>query len=329
MLTTTRRSLLASMTAGAVLQMLGRTPALASSLAVEPIEAGFFPVSGGAGWYRLNGREHFASGKTPLVVAHGGPGFSHHYVLPLVELADERPVIFWDQLDSGNAQRPNDPANWTVERFVSEIDALRAALKLDRLAFFGNSWGGSLAIEYAATQPPGLVATVISSPLVSTERWIADNTAYREELPEDVQATLDEHEEAGTTDSEAYQDAAMVFYRRHLNRQDPWPEELNRSFEVFNPDLYVAMWGPTEFNATGTLKDYDATAMLSQIEVPALFTAGEFDEATPEAVREFAGMVPNASVEIIEDASHTAFLEQRERYLEVVRTFLHEHAQDA
>lgn len=329
MLKSTRRSVLAGIAAGAAVHTFGRAPAFASALAVEPTEAGFFPVEGGAAWYRLNGREHFARGRTPLVVAHGGPGFSHHYVLPLVELADERPVIFWDQLDSGNSQRPNDPANWTVARFVSEIDSLRAALGLDRLVFFGNSWGGSLAIEYAALQPPGLLASVISSPLVSTERWIDDNTAYRRELPEDVQATLDRHEEAGTTDDQEYQDAAMVFYRRHLNRQDPWPEELNRAFEVFNPDLYVAMWGPTEFNATGTLKDYDVTEKLSQIDVPALFTAGEFDEATPEAVREFAAMVPNGEVEIIEDASHTAFLEQKERYIEVVRAFLNEHAQDA
>jgi proline iminopeptidase len=82
-------------------------------------------------------------------------------------------------------------------------------------------------------------------------------------------------------------------------------------------------------NATGTLKDYDATDKLSKIAVPALFTAGEFDEATPTAVREFASMVPNASVEIIPDASHTAFLEQRDAYLAVLRKFLNEHAQNA
>lgn len=328
MLHSTRRTFMAGAAAGAALAGFSLS-ARAAALVPEPIEAGLFPVRGGAAWYRLNGREHFARGKTPLVVAHGGPGFSHHYVLPLVELSDDRPVILWDQLDSGNSERPANPDNWTVERFVSEIDDLRAALGLDRLVFFGNSWGGSLAIEYAALQPPGLVATVISSPLVSTRRWIADNTAYRKELPAEVQAVLDEHEAAGTTDSQEYQDAAMVFYRRHLNRQDPWPAELERSFEVFNPDLYVAMWGPTEFNATGSLKDYDATGKLAKIAVPTLFTAGEFDEATPTAVKEFAAMVPSARVEIIAGASHTAFLEEREAYLAAVRAFLDENAQDA
>ena len=68
---------------------------------IEPTKAGFVPVKGGRIWYRMNGNEHFAKGKTPLIVIHGGPGFSHHYLLPLVDLADERPVILYDQLDSG------------------------------------------------------------------------------------------------------------------------------------------------------------------------------------------------------------------------------------
>lgn len=91
---------------------------------------------------------------------------------------------------------------------------------------------------------------------------LADNTAYRKQLPADVQKTLDEHEAAGTTDSQEYQDAVMVFYKRHLCQMDPWPQELLRAFELANFDLYVTMWGNTEFNATGTLKDYDGTARL-------------------------------------------------------------------
>ena len=77
------------------------------------------------------------------------------------------------------SDRPNSPVNWKVERFISEIDALREALGLDRVFVFGNSWGGTVAAEYAISQPAGLVAVVLSSPLISTERWIADNTEYR------------------------------------------------------------------------------------------------------------------------------------------------------
>jgi proline iminopeptidase len=288
---------------------------------IEPTKAGFVPVKGGRIWYRMNGNEHFAKGKTPLIVIHGGPGFSHHYLLPLVDLADERPVILYDQLDSGHSDRPNSPVNWKVERFISEIDALREALGLDRVFVFGNSWGGTVAAEYAISQPAGLVAVVLSSPLISTERWIADNTEYRNQLPDDVKKVLDTHEAAGTIESKEYMDAVMVFYNRHLNRMDPWPAELNRSFEIFSPDLYVTMWGNTEFNATGTLKNYDASDRLSRIKVPVLYTCGEYDESTPKANKHFASLTPNAEVKVIPDASHTAFLENRKLYMTILREF--------
>jgi proline-specific peptidase len=140
----------------------------------DPEIAGYVAVDGGRVWYRINGTEHFAAGKMPLLVIHGGPGFSHHYLLTLTDLADERPVILYDQLDSGNSDRPGDPANWTVGRFVDEVDHVRNALGLDRLVVLGSSWGGSVAASYAIRQPPGLVGLMLASPLISTERWIAE-----------------------------------------------------------------------------------------------------------------------------------------------------------
>jgi L-proline amide hydrolase len=134
----------------------------------DPEVAGYVAVEGGRIWYRLNGTEHFAEGKMPLLVIHGGPGFSHHYLLTLTDLADERPVILYDQLDSGNSERPGDPANWTVERFVDEVDYMRNALGLDRLVVLGSSWGGSVAASYAIRQPPGLVGLVLASGLSVT-----------------------------------------------------------------------------------------------------------------------------------------------------------------
>lgn len=163
---------------------------------------------------------------------------------------------------------------------------------------------------------------MLASPLISTERWIADNTEYREQLPEETQKILDEHEAASTTDSAEYQEAVMEFYTRHLNRMHPWPAELNRAFELANLDLYVTMWGNTEFNATGTLKDFDVSGDLGRIEVPSLVICGEYDEATPAACKDFAAKVPNAEVEIVEDASHTSHLEQREAFMGKLRAFL-------
>ena len=66
--------------------------------------------------------------RLPLILIHGGPGFPSDYLEPLGALGDERPVYVWDQLGCGRSDRPSSAALWTVERFVQEFDAVRAAL---------------------------------------------------------------------------------------------------------------------------------------------------------------------------------------------------------
>ena len=287
---------------------------------VGPENSGFVDVESGRVWYRENGLRH--GDKPALLCIHGGPGFDHRYMLPLVDLAEAYRVVFYDQLDAGASDKPGDAANWRVERFVAEVDAVRTALGLERVVVIGNSWGGSVAAEYAITRPAGLAGVVLSSPLINTRRWIADNTAYRNQLPAEVRAALDEHEAAGTTDSAAYQEAAMAFYRRHFCRMDPWPEDVQRSFDEANLDCYGTMWGPSELAAIGTLADYDCGERLHEIEAPTLFTCGEHDEATPTACRQYAVRVPGAEVAVIEDASHVAFAEQRAEYMALMRDFI-------
>ena len=287
---------------------------------VGPENSGFVDVEGGRVWYRENGARD-DNGLAVLCI-HGGPGFSHHYMLPLVDLADAYRVVFYDQLDAGNSDKPGVPANWRIERFVAEVVAVRAALGLERVVVIGNSWGGSVAAEYAITRPRGLAGVVLSSPLINTRRWIADNTAHRKRLPAEVQAALDAHEAAGTIASAAYQEATMVFNRRHMCRMDPWPDDVRRSVDEANLDCYGTMWGPSELAATGTLADYDCGDRLHQIEAPTLFTCGEHDEATPAACRDFAALVTGAEVAVIADASHMAFFEQRAEYIALMRGFI-------
>jgi proline iminopeptidase len=60
-------------------------------------------------------------------------------------------------------------------------------------------------------------------------QWAAEASRRGAGLPADVQATLGRHEAAGTTEACEYQEAMMVFYRRHVCRLDPWPEPLVRA----------------------------------------------------------------------------------------------------
>jgi hypothetical protein len=66
-----------------------------------------------------------------------------------------------------------------------------------------------------------LRSIILANPVINAHRWIADCTAYRALLPQDVQEVLDKHEADGSVLDDAYQDAVMVFYKRHLCRCEP------------------------------------------------------------------------------------------------------------
>jgi proline iminopeptidase len=279
---------------------------------------GYIPVTGGSVWYQAVN----TGNGIPLLTLHGGPGSPHDYLEPLGILANERPVIFYDQLGCGKSERPDDTTLWQRSRFVEELDQIRQVLKLERIHLFGHSWGSMLAIDYALSKPDGLISLILASPALSIPRWLNDLGNYRKSLSIEIQETLEEHERNNTTDADEYQAASMEFYRRFLCRLHPWPEPLERTLGGEGTIVYKTMWGPSEFYMTGNLMDYDCTARLGEIDIPTLFTCGRYDEATPEATAWYQSLLPASELAVFEQSAHMAHLEETERYLQTVRNFL-------
>jgi L-proline amide hydrolase len=284
----------------------------------------------GWSWYRVDG-DLPAGESAPLVILHGGPGVAHDYVEPISELARTagRPCVLYDQIGCGRSQHlPDAPADfWTVELFRRELAALLDHLGIaGRYHVLGQSWGGMLGMEHAVTRPAGLRSLVVANSPASIPLWIEETGRLRSLLPADVQAVLTEHETAGTTDSPEYEQAVMRFYERHLCRI-PFPDGLERSFAQLaeDPTVYHTMNGPSEFHVVGHLQEWDITSRLSGIDIPVLVISGEHDEATPAVVRPLVDALPNARWELFEGASHSTHLEQPDRFLELVESFLASH----
>jgi proline iminopeptidase len=283
-------------------------------------EEGYVEVPGGRVWYQIAGADRPG---VPLLCLHGGPGMPHDYLEPLAGLAASRPVVFYDQLGCGRSDRPDDDSLWTSDRFVEELAVLRTALGLDRLHLFGNSWGGWLALQYTLDRRPELASLILSSSPPSVSRWIADCAELRAGLDQPVRDVLDSHEAGGYFSCPEYQWAITQFYRRHLCRQSPWPDCLERTFAGMGGNVYETMWGPSEFGpVTGRLRDWEVTDRLGEIGVPALVTGGRYDEARPAHVAMLAEGIRDAELVIFENSAHLAFIEEREPYLRVVEAFL-------
>jgi proline iminopeptidase len=285
-----------------------------------PATEGYIQVTGGKVWYRIAGADKKG---ISLLLVHGGPGAPHDYLEPLEALSDERPVIFYDQLDCGNSERSKDTSLWRTERFVEELGQVRAALKLEKVHILGQSWGSMLALEYYVRKnPEGIVSFIFSGPYFSSKRWSADQRKWISELPEAVRGMIEKTEASGDYSSQEYQDAMNVFYGRHLCRLDKWPDCMTRTMEKMGTDVYTYMWGPSEFTITGILKDADVSGELHKLKMPVLFTCGEYDEAAPETTEYYHSLVQGSEMYVLKGASHEHNLEKPEEYNGIIRAFL-------
>lgn len=282
------------------------------------IKEGFIEVTGGKVWYQKHDSK---KEQTPVIVLHGGPGSSHYSMQGLKVLAEDRPVIFYDQLGCGHSERPNDPSLWNIDRFVEELSQVRESLFLEEVHILGHSWGTTLAAAYLLTKPEGVKSVIFSSPCLSAPLWEEDQNENRKQLPEDVQETLKKCENNGTTNSEEYKEATIEFYKRFVCRLDPYPEFLKQGAKYKNPDVYNIMWGPSEFCVMGNLKNFDCTKRLNEITIPALYTCGRYDEATPKSTQYFSRLTPNSNFHVFENSAHMPYVEEPEEYYRVIRDF--------
>jgi L-proline amide hydrolase len=282
-------------------------------------------------WVQITASDNARPGALPLFVLHGGPGMAHNYVRNIAELAGEtgRTVIHYDQIGCGNSTHlPDAPAEfWTPDMFVDEFHTVRAAIGIDEYHLLGQSWGGMLSAEIAVRQPVGLASLAICNSPASMALWMAAADELRAQLPPDTQAALIRHEQAGTVTDPEYLAATDEFYRRHVCRVVPTPQDFVDTVVQMEaePTVYHTMNGPNEFHVLGTLRGWSIIDRLHQITAPTLVIAGEFDEATPATWQPYVERIADATSHVFPGTSHCTHLEKPEEFRDVVAEFLASH----
>jgi L-proline amide hydrolase len=288
---------------------------------------GFAPFSGFRTWYRVDG--DLRAGPPPLLVVHGGPGYTHDYLESFARFADSgRAVILYDQLGNGRSSPgpSDDPGFWTVDRFAGELENLVAHLGLDRYVLFGHSMGAGIAATHASRRPPGLRGLILANGYAAADALFAGIEDLRRALPPAAQETLATYEADGRFDHPDYVAATMEFYRRHVCRLPEWPEPLLRSVAAMaaNPKVFVAAYGPSLFRLTGTLRGWSIAERLARIAVPTLVWRGAFDEVSPACAETLLSGIPDARLHVFGQSSHVPHLEEPEACFGVLGKFLAE-----
>ncbi|EGV42949.1 alpha/beta fold hydrolase [Bizionia argentinensis JUB59] len=227
-----------------------------------------------------------------VLLLHGGPGGTHELFenfdgyLPNEEIE----YIYYDQLDSYYSDKPNDSSLWTIEHSVEQVEQVRKALKLDKDNFYllGQSWGGILAMEYALKYQDNLKGLIVSNMMSSIpeyEKYAAE--VLGPQLPENVYKEIKAMEAAEDFGNPRYTElVTQHYYTKHVLNMplDEWPEFVNRSFKHINPNIYIYMQGYSEFGVTGnaTLKGWDISNRLNELEIPTLMIGGTHDTMDPK-----------------------------------------------
>lgn len=275
-------------------------------------------------YYRIVGPMN--TRKTPLLLLHGGPGSTHNYFEVLDRLAEEdgRQLVTYDQLGCGESYVEGRPELWTMETWLEELQTVRKALGLREVILLGQSWGGMLLLEYICRhEHPGVKGIVLSSTLPSSRLWGEEQARMIRQLPPQMQEAIRSATARGNYESARYKAAEARYMELHaagIPGPDA-PECLTRP-KRSGTESYLAGWGPNEFTPTGTLKDFDVTDLLHIIDVPALIISGGNDLCTPYIAKTMFDRIPNARWELFRDCRHMCFVENTERYIQILKEWM-------
>jgi proline iminopeptidase len=261
------------------------------------------------------------TGALPLFVLHGGPGLDHTvFGSHLDPLGDLCRLLLVDERATGRSD-PSPPETWTLEQHAADVEALAAALGLDRYAVLGHSYGALLALQHAVDFPGRPIATVVSSGvpdaryLEAVEHQLA--TFEPVELREQVQSSWAREANARTqADMAAIMADQLPFH--FADPRDPRIGELRAA-------MGDAIYGPDVLRAAAT-GGYGAIAVedrLAAVTHPVLVLAGRHDRTcSVAAAQAIADGVPDSELVIFEHSGHMTFVEENEAYLAAVRRFL-------
>lgn len=274
---------------------------------------------------KVNGTELFVRdvGKgSPIIIVHGGPGLSHDYFLPqLMDLAQNHRLIFYDQRASGKSSAELDSTQMRLNEFVRDIDAIRIALKLDKVTVMAHSWGGLLAMKYAVAYPSSLRSLILLNTVAPKsgefDKEIAANAKSRTTKTDSTRrANILSSPQFKAGDPQAMSDLfkltfGLSFYDKSY---------LDSLTMVLPPDFMQKR--SKLFMLRKDLSQYDLYDDIKRIAVPTLIVHGDFDSIPMEVAQKIQASIPKSKLVVIKGAGHFPFVEKRVEFNKQVNAFL-------
>ena len=260
--------------------------------------------------------------KPVAFIIHGGPGGDHSGFKPVMSpLAEVAQLVYFDhrgQGRSGLADPAGDPARFTLDENVEDMEALRRHLGLGPIVSIGTSYGGMVAMAHAARYPDAvsrlmLIVTAAHGAFIPRALEIVRErgTAQQSEVCETLWS-------GGFRSAEDMRHYYAVMNPLYALRHDPVASEATQGRAIHTPEPLNRAFGPTGF-----LRSFDLRPELSRITAPTLILTGRHDWiCPPEFSEEIAGLIPGSRLMILENSSHSVRIDAPDVLLREAAAFL-------
>lgn len=257
----------------------------------------------------------------PLLCVPGGPMRASAYLGDLGGLSRHRRLIVLDLRGTGASGTPADPATYRCDRQVTDVEALRAHLGLERVDLLAHSAGGDLALLYAARYPRRVrTLTLVTARARAlgvdfTEEHRREAAALRKGEPWFADANESyERIWAGSGTDADWDAVAPFFYGRwDTAAQAHAASDVEQSNEEA-AELYAS---PAAFDPAG------ARAVVAGWDARVLLLAGELDSGPlPRVADAIAELFRAAETVVLPGAGHFPWLDDPHRFAETVNAFL-------
>jgi pimeloyl-ACP methyl ester carboxylesterase len=251
--------------------------------------------------------------RATLIVMHGGPGFDHSTLRAFFDrFADTHQVIYIDH--RGNGRSTGEPETWTLARWGDDVKAFCDALSIEKPVVYGNSFGGMVAMSYAARHPEHPARLILSS---TAGRLRLAVTYAMMEARGGVEARA-VAERFWTQPDEAAMNEYMAVCMPLYNPKPNPGEMAARKRALMRPAV-------SSHFILGEMRTMDLLGGLSRVTAPTLILAGVHDPITPLACsEEILAALPDGAAEMVvfDDAGHGVHRDDPDRAEAVLRRFL-------
>lgn len=274
-------------------------------------------VNGVRLWYRVAGPGE----GTPVVFLHGGPGQGSQTFARFAgpSLEPHLRMVYLDQRGAGRSERPWNDA-YSLELMVDDLEQLRRAWGVERIAVVGHSFGSILALEYAARHPEHTARVVLTAaaPDLPAAMELQCDRLERQDPELYARAVAQRPADLGArcnafAAGRAFIDAAMF--------PDPAVMALVDETDATDGLRNTGEVGQALFGAGGLMNyRFDGHARLT---MPVLIVAGLADFQTViEPQRALAARLPDGRILEYPGRGHFMFVEDPERFAADLVAFL-------